>query len=151
MSILGTTFMATGFRMALFFYNDNTFEFKKLPVKDASVVITKGENIESAWPALNKLMLPFAGLKGIKRTKVLPICENDIIYDIFDKLEPDEKPNQGDGLVKEWIQKKAETIRYRHQAKPKVSSLVNRVVMFLGIALVAMVLMLIIIVAKRVV
>lgn len=132
----------SGQRTQMIFFNDNTFQFRKLPVRDAAVAIKNGEDIELAWPALNKLLLPFFGLPGIKKTKVLICCENDIIFDVFNRLSDDEKPETGPQLVKNWIKSKAETVRYRHQSKPKVSSLMNRVTLFLGASLVLMVLIL---------
>jgi len=142
--------MTTNTRAILMFYNDNTFEILNLPVKDASLVVKSGVEIVKAWPILNKLTMSFSGLGSIKKQRVLVACENDIIFDPFDRLAAEEKPEKGSGLVKTWIQKKAETVRYRHQAKPKVGTLVNRVVMFLGISLTVEVLALFITVMRRI-
>lgn len=138
MSLFKSAFMTTGSRWACMFFNDNTFEFKQMPVKDSSLLVKNGADIEKAWPVLNKVMVPFAGLGSIKRGRVLVACENDIIFDVFCRLTDAEKPERGPGLVKEWIKKKAETVRYRHQAKPKSSTLVNRIVLFLGSGMILM-------------
>lgn len=150
MSVFNSVFIATGSRLVCLFYNDNTFEFKKLPVKDSSVLIKKGEDILAAYPLLNKCVMPFVGMTGIKRGRVLVACESDIIFDVFSRLADEEKPEKGPGLVKKWIQKKAETVRYRHQAKPKVSTILNKIIVFLGVGLLFMALGLFIAVLKGV-
>lgn len=128
-------FTPTGARTVTTFYNDWSFGHSKMPVKDGSVVIIKDDAIKMAWPALNKLTLPFSGLGGVKKGRTLIICENDIIFDSFSRLTDDEKPKEGTGLVKEWVTKKADSVCYRLQSKPKSNVTMNRIVMFIGAAL----------------
>ncbi len=135
-----TISMGTGKRLQLIFYNDNSFQFRELPIVDASLIIRKGKDIMLGWPSFNKLLKEFPGLGNIKKTKLLLSCENDIVWDEFNQLEDAEKPEKDKGLINKWVQKRAETVRYRHQAKPGKETTMDRVVLFLGVALMVQVL-----------
>lgn len=148
MSILKSAFISTGQRWQLMFYGDGTFEYRKLRVKDGSLVVTNGEDVVSGWPALNKLTVPFEAFAGIKKGRAVICAENDIIFDVFNRLGDEEKPEKGPGLVKDWIKKKADTVRFRHQAKPKTSSIMN-VITFTLSGGVAVMLILVLITAVR--
>lgn len=127
-------------RCQLIFHNDNTFEFRDLDIQDNSLIVKAADAVKQAWPVLNKLTLPFAGLNHIKRTRVLMCTDNDIIWDPFNRLSDDEKPEKGPDLIKDWITGKADAVRYRFQSKPPESSMMNKVIWFAGSGMVCVVL-----------
>ncbi len=132
----------SGTRLQMAFFNDNTFDFRVLPIQDASLVIRKNKDIEIGWPSFNKLLKDFPGLDNIKPTRLLISNENDIIWDEFKQLDDKEKPEKtGVSLVNNWVKSRAETVRYRHQAKPGKETAMNKVIMYLGIALTIQVLL----------
>jgi len=125
-------------RKVILFHSDDSFETLNLPVHDGSIVIKKNDTIVKGWPIINKLMLKVKkDTLGYKKSeRIMVINDSDIIEDLFNVLKPDEKPQAGPGLVKEYVKNKGEAVLYRHQAKPKSTTILNRIVMFLGIALV---------------
>lgn len=133
-------------RYQLIFHNDNTFEFRNMDVQDGSLVLLDMESVKSAWPIFNSITLPFEGMTGIKRTKILPCIDSDILWDPFNKLDAGEKPEAGPALVKEWILTKVNAVRYRYQSKPPTSPIMNKLVLFSGICAVGMVMILAIVV-----
>ena len=124
-------------RKVIIFHSDDTFETIKLPVHDGSVIIKKDDVILKGWPIVNKLMMrAMSEPLGFKKNeRVMVINESDIIEDIFNLLPPEEKPEVGPGLIKDYVKNKAEAVVYRHQSKPKSTTTLNRIIMFLGIAL----------------
>lgn len=130
-------FQSIDTRKVILFHSDDSFETVKLPVHEGSVVKKQDTTILKGWPIVNKLMLRAQGesLGFKKRERVMIINETDIIEDIFDVLLPGEKPIEGTGLVKDYVKNKAEAVVYRHQSKPKSTTTLNRIILFLGIAL----------------
>jgi len=124
-------------RKVLLFHSDDTFETKKLSVHDGSVVIKKDETILKGWPIVNKLMMRTKSepLGFKKNERVMVINESDIIEDMFNVIPPEEKPDIGPGLVKDYVKEKADSVLYKHQSKPKSTTTLNRIILFLGIAL----------------
>jgi len=129
-------------RKVIKFYNDDSFEVMDLPTHDGSVVKKKDGNIVEGWPMINKLQIPFDGsnLGFKKKERIMIISETDIIEDPFNILPPGEKPEEGPGLIKDYVQQKANSVLYRHQSNPKSETTINRVVLFLGIAIIGLVL-----------
>jgi hypothetical protein len=121
--------------------DDNTIEFRRLHVKDASLKEKDGDTVTRAWPFFHKLLFRFEGGHGLPAGMVLLSCDRDIILDPFNKLIEDEKPEKGHELNKEWIQRIAETQRYKHQRKPANNWMASKVTMFMGAALIIMSLM----------
>ncbi len=126
-----------GKRTQLMFYDDFTVAFRELDIQDGAFVV-KGtsDELTDAWDAPNKLILPFEGMGKLRKSAVIMCIESDIIFDPFNKLSDNDKPTIGPDLIKKRISKKAEAIRYRHQAKPGESLIMNRVTLFLGIAII---------------
>lgn len=131
-------FQQTDIRKVLLFHSDDSFETMRLPVHDGSMVLKQGEVMTKGWPIVNKLMMRVnsVALGYKKNERIMIISETDIIEDPFNVLLPEEKPKEGPGLVKEYVKSKAESVLYRHQSKPKSTTIVNRIILFLGIALV---------------
>jgi len=125
-------------RKAILFHSDDSFETVKLPVQDGSLVLKKDDAMLKGWPIINKLMMRIKSdsLGFKKRERVMIISDTDIIEDPFKLLLPEEKPIEGPGLVKDYVKNKGESVLYRHQSKPKSTTTLNRIILFLGIALI---------------
>ena len=124
-------------RKVMLFHSDDTFETIKLSVHDGSMVVKKDDVLLKGWPIVNKIMMRAKSepLGFKKNERVMVINESDIIEDIFNVIPPDEKPEIGPGLVKDYVKEKADSVLYKHQSKPKSTTTLNRIILFLGIAL----------------
>ncbi|MFC1904961.1 hypothetical protein ACFLXT_04290 [Chloroflexota bacterium] len=123
-------------RTQLLFRDDGKFQFRKLDIVDGFLVEKQGDDIIKGWLMFYSLQFPFSGYKGIHPDMVTLSSGRDVVLDPFNMLPESDKPNKGKGLIKIRISEIADTQRYKHQAKPKSSFLINRVTLFLGIALV---------------
>jgi len=130
-------------RRVVEFFSDDTFQILDLTTHDGSVVKKDDKGLKEGWPVINKLQIPFNGKEfGMRKNeRIMIISENDIIEDPFNILSPEEKPTAGPTLVKDYVKQKAESVVYRHQAKPQKADTMNKVVIFLGVGIVGLVVM----------
>ena len=128
-------------RVQLLLGDDASAEFRRLPVRSSSLCEVDGEDITRGWPLFNKLLKRFDGGNGLPSGMVQIAFERDIILDPYSQVDPAEKPEKGPGLVKEWIRNVAETARYKHQKRRAVNQIWSKVTLFMGGALILMVLM----------
>lgn len=128
-------------RKVVEFYADDTFQIINLPTHDGAVVKRDDKGLNEGWPIINRLQIPFDGKEFgfTKNERIMIISETDIIEDPFNLIPENEKPEEGPGLIKDYVKNKAESVVYRHQSKPKKVETINRVVLFLGITLIGMV------------
>jgi len=117
----------------LYFRDDGGFLFRKLDIEDAFLVEKKVKEIVKAWMMKYKLLKRFNGYKGIGADMVTMSFGRDIVFDPFNQLTIDEKPEKGDKLVKDFVRKIAEAKCYTHEKKAKGSLFMEKVVIFLGV------------------
>lgn len=89
--LLGTN-MGGSRRTTLHFHDDESFEFKKLPIKDTFFILKEGEKVIKAWCHFFKTQFQFNGYRGISGDQVTITYDRDIFYDPYDILSPAEKP-----------------------------------------------------------
>lgn len=113
-------------RLQFFSHDDNTVELRRMPVEESSLVEKNNSNeIVRAYPLFHKSQYSFNGYGSIPADMVTLGYERDIILDPHNILKDDDKPEKGDGLVKEWIKNIAETQRYKIQSKPAARTLID--------------------------
>lgn len=137
-------FGGTEQRTQLFFRDDGSFEFRKLPFEDACLVERKDNNIVRAWKHFYNNEFLFNGYKKVKADMVTLGFNRDIILDPFNTVPERPSPNSGKPLpnetsIKKWTGEVAESQRYKAINKPGNMLIWDKITMFLGIALLLMV------------
>lgn len=140
-------------RTQLHFRDDGTFEFRKLDIEETFLVEKdKNGEIVKGWKHFYNNQFPFAGYKGIKADQVTMSFDRDIILDPYGLIETDkDNPNksqkilndaavrskQGNGVgIKAWLADIGEARRLKMMANRAKTSNYNRIILFLGIALI---------------
>lgn len=129
-------------RTQLHFFDDGSFTFRKMPFEDACLVEKKNGEAEKAWAHFYSAELRFNGYRGIGADMVTLSFNRDFILDPFNSVKEVTTPSDGgkpkkDPLsIRAWTSKIAESQRYKVVSKPGNTLLVNRISMFLGIALI---------------
>lgn len=106
-------------KLQLYFYEDNSFEFKKRPLEHFCLLEKDGDDIKRAWKHFYGNEFYFPGYKSIPAGMVTLGYARDIILDPFDKIPKGTEINQkpGKDQIKEWISKIAENMRHVYRAK----------------------------------
>jgi len=129
-------------RTQLFFRDDYTFAFRKLPIVESFMIEGKKDKPTKAWRHFFKLQFPFDGYRNIPADAVSIGFDRDIFYDPFNVLDTKEKPAKGfDGtaaLRKPWVQEIATAQVYKHQQQKPKGLLMDKVTVGLMIVLVLM-------------
>ena len=101
-------------------------------------LIEKINNDEAnkAWMMRYKLLKRFNGFKNIGADMVTLSYARDIVFDPFNQLNINEKPEKGKALVKDFIKKIAEAKCYQHERTAKGSTLSDKITLFIGITMV---------------
>lgn len=119
--LLGTN-TATAKRTVLHFYDDESFEFKKLPIKDTFFIVKQGEKIIMSWCHFFKLQFQFNGYKNSPGDQVSIVFDRDVLYDPHNILNKNEKPDNTGKFDQAFIKRIATGKIYEAQ-KQKVGSL----------------------------
>ena len=124
-------------RTQLYFRDDGGFQFRKLDVENSFLIEkTSTGEADKAWMMRYKLLKRFDGFKGIGADMVTISYARDIVFDPFNQLRINEKPEKGKALTKAFIKKIAEAICYQHERTAKGSTLSDKVTVFIGITMV---------------
>ena len=103
----------------LFFFDDNSFQFIKRPLKYSCFVEEVDGNIIRGWKHFYGNQLNFPGYKNMAADTVTLGHARDIILDPFDKIptgkEVNQKPTKD--TLTDWIAKVAENQRHTYRAK----------------------------------
>lgn len=137
-------------RTQLHFRDDGTFEFRRLEIED-TFLIEKGKDNEivRGWKHLYRNQFPFAGYKSIKADQVTLSYDRDIILDPYKLIEDDEdNPQKRTKVVADavegskevkgtraWLSDIGEARRLKLLANRAKSSNYNKIIIFLGSAL----------------
>lgn len=128
-------------RTQLFFRDDGKFIFRKMLIEDTFLVEKVDNNIIKGWKHFFKLQFPFAGLKGIGADMVTLGFDRDIILDPYNLVDDKDKPDIRKKINEnDWVTEVAEGQRYKAQNKPGSMLMVDKVTVFLGVAVLIMVL-----------
>lgn len=127
-------------RTQLHFRDDGQFEFRKLLIEDGFLVEKEQDIVVKAWLLLYKLQKRFRGYKKIGSDMVTLSFDRDIVLDPFGQLTDAEKPERGKNLKKDFVKNIAEAKCYRHEHGKKPRTLMDKMVIFMGTAIVGEVL-----------
>lgn len=148
-------------RTQLHFRDDGTFEFRKLEIEDTFLVERNKEEIVKGWKHFYRNQFPFAGFKSIKPDQVTLSYDRDIILDPYEITKDDEdNPEKSTRViqddtqrfeqrgVKVWLSSVGEARRLKMMANRAKSSSYNRIILFLGSALMVELLIIGLIIAR---
>lgn len=118
----------------LHFFDDDTFIFRQLEVE-------KGWLIErdNQGKACSAYMLPYKTRKQFEGYGKIPSCRltltysRDILFDCFNQLKVEEKPEKGKGLKEKTMSGIASATLYHHEVEAKPTSSVDKMILFTGI------------------
>ncbi len=134
----------------LFFRDDHKFHFRRIALQDTAMVVKNNNVILSGWKHFFQNQFPFNGYKGvktnlgykggIKAAMITLAYARDIIYDPFNIIPAEEKPEKTKRgkLDKAWITNIAETQIYKARNKPVKTLVMDLIVGGLLIALMIM-------------
>lgn len=128
-------------RTQLYFHDDGSFQFRKLPFEDACLVQKKDNVVVKAWRHFYSSEIPFEGYKGIHADMVTLSFGRDFILDPFNKVPETKTPNGGkpkktESEIKNWTAEVAESQRYKVMNKPGTMQIWDKVALFLGSGLI---------------
>ena len=135
-------------RTQLHFRDDGRFQFRRLEILDGFLVDRVGEEIVSAWLMTYKLLKRFNGYRHIGSDMVTLCYDRDILLDNFNQLADAEKPDQGIDLKKAFVTNIATAKCYRHERGKKSRTIYDKMVLFLGTAIILEVITMMIIGAR---
>jgi hypothetical protein len=136
-------------RTQLHFRDDGQFQFRKLDILDGFLVEKEQELVVKAWLLFYKLQKRFKGYKKIGSDMVTVSYDRDIVLDTFGQLKDAEKPEKGANLKKDFVSKIATAKCYKHEHGGKKKTLMDKMVMFFGIAMVGEIVIMLIQVAVK--
>lgn len=122
-------------RTQLHFRDDGQFEFRKLEIEDGFLVEKEQDVVTKAWLMFYKLQKRFGGYRKIGSDMVTVSFDRDIVLDIFGQLSDAEKPERGSDLKKSFVKNIAEAKCYRHEHGKKPRTLIDKLVLFMGVAI----------------
>lgn len=129
-------------RTQLHFLDDGSFEFRKLPFQDACLIEKKDDKIDRAWKHFYASELRFDGYgKKFPADMVILGFNRDFILDPFNKIPVHENPAGGkpkkiEADIRSWTAQVAESQRYKVMNKPGNMLLMDKITLFLGLALI---------------
>lgn len=129
------------------FRDDRKFEFRKLDIEDTFLVEKKEGAITRGWKHFYKTLYAFPGYKNIPADVVTICFDRDIIldpYNIVDKADmPDNyKPKERDAYesgrsnIVSWLIDVGHARRFKIMAKKGRGATTDKIVWFLGCALI---------------
>jgi hypothetical protein len=131
-------------RTQLHFFDDGSFKFRVLPLKDSCIAQETDGKVLKAWPHFYAGEIQFDGHKGIQGDMVTLSFDRDMILDPFERVPISEstsgKPRKDDVSVKKWLAQIAESQRYKVMSKPSSMMLIDKITLFLGSGFILMVL-----------
>jgi hypothetical protein len=122
-------------RTVLHFYDDESFIFKKLTIKDGCFLWKEADKYIKATCHFFKLQFAFPGYHGITGDQVTISFDRDILYDPHNILKADEKPDKTGLLSQKWVSRIATSKIYEAQKQKPGSLLMDKITWFLGSAL----------------
>ena len=136
-------------RTQLHFRDDGTFKFRQLEIEDTFLVEKDKDEIIRGWKHLYRNQFPFAGYKGIKPDQVTVSYDRDIILDPYNLVEKDEdNPEKRTKMAldaveggkelkgtRAWLSDVGEARRLKLLANRAKNSNYNKIIIFLGAAL----------------
>ena len=138
-------------RTQLHFRDDGCFQFRVLPIEDTFLVEKVKDEITRGWKHFYRNQFPFAGYRNIRPGQVTLSYDRDIILDPYGLIEGDQDNpvKASDKVVRDaanhqttitgvrsWLSEVGEARRLKMMANRAKSSNYNRIIMFLGSALV---------------
>lgn len=123
-------------RTQVHFRDDGQFEIRKLDIEDGFLVEKEQDIVVKAWLMLYKLQKRFRGYGKMGSDMVTLCFDRDIVLDPFKQLSDKEKPERGNDLKKEFVRNIATAKCYRHEHGKKPKTLMDKLVMFLGTAII---------------
>lgn len=145
-------------RTQLFFRGDGRFEFRRMELEDAILVEKNKEGeVTSGWPHFYQAQYPFPGYKNIPADMVTLSHARDIILDPhklvpineLPDIKPDEKRKSGNNdNMKTWLANIGKASRLKIMAKRSKTKATDKIIVFLGTALMLQIVILLITVAK---
>jgi hypothetical protein len=133
-------------KIALHFYDDDSFQFIKREVDSASLVEKKDNKVVRAWRHFFNAEKHFDGFKNMRAGNITITCGRDFILDPFNQIPEGAtpaagKPKKDDASIKKWTSEVAEAQRYIVMNKPSNMLIYDKITMFLGIAFILEVLL----------
>ena len=123
-------------RTQLYFRDDGQFQFRRLDIEDGFLVEKEQDAVVKAWLLFYKLQKRFRGYGKMGSDMVTMSFDRDIVLDPFGELNDAEKPERGNNLKKSFVKNIAEAKCYRHEHSKKPGTLMDKLVMFMGIAII---------------
>lgn len=131
-------------RTQLHFFDDGSFQFRKLPMKEACLVQEADGVVLKAWPTFYASEIQFDGYRNIPADMVTLSFDRDFILDIFNKVPVSEtkegKPKKDNTSITRWTAQIAESQRHKVMVKGGKLLLMDKITIFLGVALLLLVL-----------
>lgn len=135
-------------RTQLHFRDDGTFEFRRLEIEDTFLIERKGDEIVRGWKHLYRNQFPFAGYRSIKPDQVTLSFDRDIILDPYNLVGGEDDPAKSAKVVldavegekeikgtRAWLSDIGEARRLKLLANRAKKNNYNKIIMFLGVAL----------------
>lgn len=123
-------------RSQLLFRDDGKFTFRKMNIVKTFLVEIKDKVIIKGWKHFYKLQFPFPGHGKIPADQITLGFVRDVVLDPYGIIPPQEKPALGVAAKdNKFISDVAESKCYELQAKPQRATLLERISMFIGSAL----------------
>lgn len=129
-------------RTALHWFDDGSFKLEKREFEDACLVEKKDKEVIRAWKHFYTAEIPFDGYKGMTADMVTMTFNRDFILDIFNKVPVSANASAGkpkandEKSIREWTSQVAESERYKVMNKKGSMLLIEKITMWLGIALI---------------
>lgn len=116
----------------LLFRDNGNFRFRQIEISEASLVEKLKGIVIKGWRHFFKLQFPFEGIKGIKAGMFTLSHERDIVYDPFNILSDQEKPEaitpQSGMFNRRGIREVAQSKCYKHEHSKPPSTVIDKVV-----------------------
>lgn len=135
--------------LQLYFRDDRQLTFRPMPVTDGFVTEMERDKVIKAWLMPYRVLKRYDGKDNKSATMLLLSYGRDIVLDPFNQLAPNEKPEAGDRLVKNFISNIATSVFYKHEKGPKHTD-VDRMVWFIGFTMIILTVIILIVSLKGV-
>lgn len=114
----------------LLFRDNGNFIFRQIDLDNAVMIEKKNNAMLKGWRHYFKLEFPFEGFKNIPEGMYSLCHERDVVWDPFDILTKDEKPdtNTSKGIFnRRGFKEIAESTCYRHENEPMPSTMMDKI------------------------
>lgn len=116
----------------LLFRDNGNFRFRQIEISEASLVEKKQGVVLKGWRHFFKLQFPFGGMKGIKAGMFTLSHERDIVYDPFNILSEQDKPEAVSPMTgmfnRRGIKEVAQSKSYKHEHAKPPSNVIDKAV-----------------------